>query len=87
MMLVADRAPPDLAVVKLYAIVETESMIYIVMELAELVLRRLHELGVRRMPAEASEKALVAKADRDHCASSEENKDEEDLINLQNPAK
>ena len=34
MMLVADRAPPDLAVVKLYAIVETESMIYIVMELA-----------------------------------------------------
>ena len=35
MMLVADRAPPDLAVVKLYAIVETESMIYIVMELAE----------------------------------------------------
>ena len=35
MMLVAARAPADLAVVKLYAIVETATMIYICMELVE----------------------------------------------------
>ena len=35
MMLVASRAPAGLAVVRLYAIIETASMIYIVMELVE----------------------------------------------------